>query len=104
MPGTETAASGGARQASREMLARSVGSRLEMRDFRACIAPLGRLLMELGHRDPERAVLGACLAVAYAETGRQADAERALLTAARIATTSRGVRAVNVARSAVHGG
>ncbi len=91
------AAKSGAAAQSREALQQRVGVSLGERKFRDCIAPLCRLLLGLPPRDPERAVLWACLAVSYAETGRVADAQRALGQARAFATTPRGAEAVRTA-------
>jgi len=65
------------------------------RDFRAGVAPLCRLLL-LETRGPERAVLLSLLALAHAQSGRRANAERALRDARRLATEARGRAAVRL--------
>lgn len=70
---------------------------LVLRDFRAGLAPLGRLLLQLAHGDPERPIVLCCLAVAYAEVGRTRDAERVLRDAATTAATVRARDAVALA-------
>lgn len=70
---------------------------LSLRNFRAGLAPLSRLLLQMPEGDPERPVVLACLAVVYTELGRRRDAQRVLSEAAARATTARTRQAVRLA-------
>jgi hypothetical protein len=74
---------------------------LTAQDFRAGLAPLGRLLLTLDPGDPERPVVLACLAVVYARLGRPAAARRALRDAEAAASDARALASVQLARSEV---
>src|SRR5689334_5032460 len=71
---------------------------LEAKDFRAGLAPLCRLLLALDHRDPERPLVLACLAVVYARMGRPEAARRALREAEATASGARAVAAARLAQ------
>jgi Flp pilus assembly protein TadD len=71
---------------------------LTKQDFRGGLAPLSRLLLALVPDDPERPVVLACLAVAYARLGRTAPARRALRDAEQTARSARALGAVALAR------
>ncbi len=84
-------------ESDRAQLEESAYRSLTAQDFRSSLAPLCRLLLTLEPRDPERAVVLACLAVVYARTGRAVEAERALRNAESVATNARALAAVRLA-------
>jgi uncharacterized membrane protein len=71
---------------------------LEAKDFRAGLAPLCRLLLTLDHRDPERPLVLACLAVVYARIDRPEAARRTLRCAEAAARGARAASAVQLAK------
>jgi hypothetical protein len=74
---------------------------LEAKDFRAGLAPLCRLLLALDHRDPERPLVLACLAVVYARLDRPEAARRTLRMAETAARSARAVAAVRLAKGEI---
>jgi hypothetical protein len=74
---------------------------LEAKDFRAGLAPLCRLLLTLDHRDPERPLVLACLAVVYARIGRSEAARRTLRRAEAAASGARAAGAVRLAKKEI---
>jgi Flp pilus assembly protein TadD len=74
---------------------------LTSQDFQAGLAPLCRLLLTLDHRDPERPLVLACLAVVYARIGRPEAARRALRKAEAAAVGPRAIGALRLAQREV---
>lgn len=74
---------------------------LAAQDFRAGLAPLCRLLLTLDHRDPERPLVLACLAVVYARLGRLDEAHQALRKAESAASSTRAIAAVRLVRGEI---
>lgn len=78
-----------------------IAARFAERDYRGSVAPLCRLVLALPARDSERAVVFACLAIAYAEIGRPTRAEAAVHSAWRAASTKRGRKAAEMAATSL---